>query len=545
MTVQSRAGDGSYMARKLLAAAILLLALVPSAHLAWVAREMPHFGHLHDDSIYWVSAKSLAEGRGYRILSLPGEPFQTKYPPLWPAVLAVIWRINPHFPENLKLGMALAWLMLPAFMAFAWRWFRSEGFSLPARVTMCAMIALSPTVVFFSTSLLSDLAFSALLVAAICGISSAERRAWTAVPAGLLGATAYLVRTAALPLLIAGPLWLALRKRYYAAALFFSAMFPAVAGWSLWTRGHLRHATDIVSLYYIDYMGYRRFCMGWRDLPVVIWKNLDGLFHGTTGFVMCGLRDTPMGMYLSRLLAIGAIAGVVRLARRGGMTPYHWFAAGYAVILLVWHFPPDERFLLPVFPLLLAGFATEGGHLAGVMKKAWSCSRANRAVACGLVTGVVAAAGLGIVLDADALFCEFPGIIEQHRTVLAGKLAAFRWIAQNTPCGSFYAYDDVVAFLYTGRHAVSLPVLPMPFYHEDRDGILEPLRAMPAFTREQHLDYLLFTATDFHRELPGPERAEARKILTQEPAFERVYQSQLCAVYRVMPPPPCLLANTR
>ena len=100
------------------------------------------------------------------------------------------------------------------------------------------------------------------------------------------------------------------------------------------------------------------------------------------------------------------------------------------------------------------------------------------------------------------------------------------------PPGAFYAYDDVVFFLYTGRHAASLPVLPMPFYHEDRAGILQPFRALPAFAREQHLDYLLFTATDFHRELPGPERAEARKILTRQSAFERLYQSELCQVYR-------------
>src|SRR5712692_1636786 len=164
MVLQSRAGDGAYMAKKAVALAIVLLALVPAARLAWMAREMPHFGHLHDDSIYWVSGKSIAEGRGYRILSLPGEPFQTKYPPLWPLMLAAIWKIDPRFPENLKLGMALAWLMLPAFLAVTWRWSRTVGFGLPARVAMCALIALGPSVVFFSTSLLSDLAFSALLL---------------------------------------------------------------------------------------------------------------------------------------------------------------------------------------------------------------------------------------------------------------------------------------------------------------------------------------------------------------------------------------------
>lgn len=533
--VDTRTGDGTDVPRKLLAAAILLLALAPSANLAWVAREMPHFGHLHDDSIYWVSAKSLAEGRGYRILSLPSEPFQTKYPPLWPLVLAAIWKMDPRFPENLRLGVVLGWLMLPAFMAVAWRWFQTAGFGLRARVAMCALIVVSPSVVFFSTSLLSDLAFSALLVAAICAVPGADKRTGMAFVAGLLGAAAYLVRTAALPLLIAGPLWLVLRRRYRAAAIFFFTMLPAVAAWSLWVRAHLRGATDIVSLYYIDYMGYRRFCMGWRDLPVVMWKNLDGLFHGISGFLMCGLSGYPPGMYLSRLLAIGAIVGVVRLARQRGITPYHWFAAGYTAILLVWHFPPDERFLLPVFPLLLAGFATEGAHLAEALKKSWNRGNADRVLACGLVAGLAAVAGLGIALDGDALFVEFPGIIEQHRTVLAGKRLAFQWIAQNAPPGAFYAYDDVVFFLYTGRHAASLPVLPMPFYHEDRAGILQPFRAMPAFAREQHLDYLLFTATDFHRELPGPERTEARKILTQQPAFERLYQSELCEVYRRKP----------
>ncbi len=49
---------------------------------------MPHLGFYHDDSIYWVSARSLATGDGYRIESLPGEPYQTKYPPLYPALLA-------------------------------------------------------------------------------------------------------------------------------------------------------------------------------------------------------------------------------------------------------------------------------------------------------------------------------------------------------------------------------------------------------------------------------------------------------------------------
>ena len=74
--------------RKLAAIGVFLAALAPSAYLAWTLRTMPHLGFYHDDSIYWVSGRSLAMGDGYRIESLPGQPYQTKYPPLYPALLA-------------------------------------------------------------------------------------------------------------------------------------------------------------------------------------------------------------------------------------------------------------------------------------------------------------------------------------------------------------------------------------------------------------------------------------------------------------------------
>ena len=77
--------------RTLVAAAVILLALVPAIRLAWLSRDGPHLGFLHDDGVYWVTAKSIAEGGGYRIPSLPGAPYQTKYPPVFPALLSMAW----------------------------------------------------------------------------------------------------------------------------------------------------------------------------------------------------------------------------------------------------------------------------------------------------------------------------------------------------------------------------------------------------------------------------------------------------------------------
>src|SRR5579862_1792772 len=115
--------------RKLTAIGVFLAALAPSAYLAWTLRTMPHLGFYHDDSIYWVSARSLATGDGYRIQSLPAQPYQTKYPPLYPALLAGIWKINPRFPANLPLATLFSWLMLPPFLIALWILLGDYGFT--------------------------------------------------------------------------------------------------------------------------------------------------------------------------------------------------------------------------------------------------------------------------------------------------------------------------------------------------------------------------------------------------------------------------------
>ena len=68
-------------------------------------------GIYHDDGIYVCTAKALAQGQGYRLINLPGLPVQTKYPIIYPALLALVWKIWPVFPDNLVL---MQWLTLLA-----------------------------------------------------------------------------------------------------------------------------------------------------------------------------------------------------------------------------------------------------------------------------------------------------------------------------------------------------------------------------------------------------------------------------------------------
>src|SRR5688500_11956345 len=46
-------------------------------------------GVYHDDGIYVATGKAIAEGNGYHLVNLPGEPPQTKYPFLYPVVLSI------------------------------------------------------------------------------------------------------------------------------------------------------------------------------------------------------------------------------------------------------------------------------------------------------------------------------------------------------------------------------------------------------------------------------------------------------------------------
>ncbi|MEO7145938.1 MAG: glycosyltransferase family 39 protein [Bryobacteraceae bacterium] len=222
----------------------ILIAAYAIAFLAPVA------GSFLDDGIYIVTAKSLAEGNGYRIQSLPGDPPQTKHPFLFPALLAAVWRIWPSFPENVQ-----ALKTVPLLFGFLWAWavwlgFRDE-LGRTGAAWLAALTLASPWTVFLSSSLLSETLFAFLTWLALSRIRRLreEPAGWPVAFAALLTAAAFLARTSGIALIAAGILALAKAKKWKQCGIYAAVCAVCCSPWTLWQAANPAPSSPVFAYY--------------------------------------------------------------------------------------------------------------------------------------------------------------------------------------------------------------------------------------------------------------------------------------------------------
>ncbi|HEY2845077.1 MAG TPA: hypothetical protein VGJ09_15550 [Bryobacteraceae bacterium] len=511
---------------------LLLAALAPSAAFLWHYSDLPGFGDLHDDSLYYVSAKSLADGGGYRLESLPQQPHQTKYPPLYPLLLSIAWRINPGFPQNLPIAAWISWLAFPAIMIQLVWLFPRLGIDGWRAMLLIALVAVNPYMMVFSSTLVSELVFTALLIATLLLTERATRSA--VIGAGVIAGLAYLTRSAGIVFLLAGPLYLWMRHKRSEALLFAGAMLPFVLGWTVWTRIHQISTSDPTLIYYTDYLRYELYSISLRDLPVFLWRNVDGLLLGLGSLALPNIASSFVLKTLAQVLAVAMIAGVLRMVRGGRGLLYALFAAGSCVQLLAWHFPPNERFVLPLFPLALAGLLTEMEHLYGMLRAGLRHRDAGqRVVAAGMLL-----AAAGILLGAVGLQIYTGSVLlpEQesaHRRSNMARAATYDWIRASLPQDALLlSGEDALVFLNTGRHAVRRTLPPPFWYREDHARIVDWMSNVGPFGKEHGLTYFAFSGVDFREGIGEDDRDAIEKAIRSSPALSPLYRTETAAVYR-------------
>jgi len=156
------------------------------------------FGLTQDDTIYFSSAKPLTAGKSYILQSLPGTPPATKYPILYTWILSWVWRWNPVFPANLAGALAITLVFGIVYVILVFLFLRKlRDIGDAEALLLTAFCALHPTVLFYSSSVLSDILFSAMALGAMLVAKRAmqrEARPAEALGCGILAALSMLMR---------------------------------------------------------------------------------------------------------------------------------------------------------------------------------------------------------------------------------------------------------------------------------------------------------------------------------------------------------------
>lgn len=344
----------------------------------------PHSGG--DNAGYLTLAYSLVEQGAYLDLYDPGVAPHTKYPPVYPAVLALAMLLGARAWITFKL-VSLAATTLTVVLVFLWS--RERRPSLAFAAAVAALVAASDAVLWGSRWILSDPLFVAFTFLALwafarvdrvtgevgrkgggrgpgerggpevggedAGAGAGDSGPGVLLPWLILGAAAtvlaYFTRSAGLPLVVAVGAWMLLRRRWAALGVFAAGFGVPALLW--WLRGRwVTEGAYISEFWMVNPYRPELGTVGVGGLVGRVLVNLE-LYVGT--FFPQGIAggSTPALPFIGGVLVLLAVAGWVRRIRTGvGVAELFTFL--YLGLILLWpEVWSSDRFALPLYPLLL------------------------------------------------------------------------------------------------------------------------------------------------------------------------------------------------
>jgi hypothetical protein len=426
------------------AAAALLLVFVG---LAWLQR-VPSITTESDDSMYILLSESLRDG-GFRSIHLVNAPVHTKFPPLFPALLAAVASVAGESTDAFAaMNIGLTVLALVFIFAVARR-----RWPPPVALGALAIVASSPPLQTFTGAVASEpafLAFTALTLWVLAGVPLTTGRAAGACACASLAA---LTRTVGGTLILAVVGLLLLERRWRLAAAFTGIVGAAVLGAAFWLRAH--GMPGPAAEYIAEAVGRGQAATA---NPIVIVARRVIINGPEYAGQMLWLLSFPTvrGTLLEKLvwLSITSVAlavGVWLLWRRWRIAAL--FLLIYGALLLAWQWAV-WRFLLPVLPLL--SLAILAGVDALVAKK-WNRRVATAAVvaltALTTVTGLTRSAQTAAVKRG----CDRERPMRSASCFNADQLSFFeaaRYVAAHTPPSAVAMSSKEPTFHYLTRRRI-------------------------------------------------------------------------------------------
>ncbi|MBI1763529.1 MAG: hypothetical protein HYR56_19060 [Acidobacteria bacterium] len=482
-----------------------------------------------DDAWYVLLGQALATGHGYRLTNSPSPGILPFYPPGYPFLLSLVFRLVPQFPQNLLFLKAVSCLAMFGLGGAVYVYFRRVRVVAPlVALGLASVVVLNPALVFLATSTtMSECVFmfwQVLTVLAVERCVSAKQEAdalrWAGA-AAVLGAAMFLTRAASIAVLLATVLYLTKERRWRPLAVFALTSALLLGPWMLYTGRNAvtpeqkAEQNNYIVYRYSESFWHRRAgypnqgILSLEDIPGRMFENgahildydvgalfVDPLFRA----LVIGdwrLKSTFFTSALSYLLSLLAGLGFV-LAWRARLTLAELAVPLTLLVTLAWPFPPI-RFLLPLLPWMAY-------YLLLGCESVWRKVAQLRLAPLKLAYGVLA------VLLALNLYGTVTHIVAVHRTgpnraqwlrIFDENEALIKWAGDNLPTNEVIATQNPgMVALYTGRKTI---------------GSLEPARNWELWKR---LGVRYWLQTSYYKQEPLKPAEKRYRVLHTTPELD-------------------------
>jgi hypothetical protein len=218
-------------------------------------------------------------------------------------------------------------------------------------ILVTLMVAISPGLVTLSHWELSDVPFTAVTIAAMLAwrrVRDGEHR--EVVIAALLTLAAYSIRSAGLPLIVAGLALLAFRRRWKHLAIASAVMLPPAVAWAWMTGGQ---AGYFGQLFIKGAYGASSDSIGATEMIRRILENA-GQYAGKFVPILVGGDASAPVLFVSLLMTAFAVFEWGARTFSRDRSVLELFTPLYVAMVLAWL--PEfagERLILPLYPFLL------------------------------------------------------------------------------------------------------------------------------------------------------------------------------------------------
>ncbi len=418
-------------------------------------------GIWHDDGVYVLLGRALAEGEGLRYVGVPGAPLAPKFPPLFPALLGIVWLLFPSFPENASI-LGSVNLILTSLAGGVFFHYLRRGLDLPASVALLVTALAWTSAHLWRVAFvpLSEPLFLLLLLLALQAGGRMERKGERGNRGEvgalalflLLGGLAVYARTLGVAILMAGILSLLLNGKRREGTWLFLGSAALILPWMIWSG----RAAETIPDPLLDVLGpYGTWLTSqmvadpWGFCVFAV-RNLLDLLARIVTLTLPGVPG-PQLLY-GVLLAPVILLGLWELWGRTRLLPLTvLFSMG---ILLVWPFR-EIRLMVPFQPLL---FLTLVMGIRRVLPESGQVSRLRRPVL------VVAWLWCLFFLSTSVFRLATGWTLESYRVRATALMDAVRAVSEHTPPDAVVGAPELWAgiHLFTGREVVpSAPFRPL------------------------------------------------------------------------------------